>query len=1594
MTNHSLEHSVLVVNTLHIKTNKGGNGSAWLHFPQEDTSKAYLYTARHCLFSENETDFEQAVTVEILSIEPSITFSTTDKDCRLLTFKGLKKADDVAILIIPRHWFLTFAEVVVDFIKLPSLPIDCQLTGFPEKNNFQYKELLAKITTRRADEINVFEILVNNDLRTFYSDGKQAIEGMSGGGVVVNQGGKTYLVGIIIEFDETYKEISGVAITHFDKLLRQAHLPPLLLSYSNDLGLNPDKFSDLLDISRTELGNRYSPQLNFDLPIAQIFHGAAFDNVFQQRARNAFHNLLVVTSKNAKSSTNEPAFDSYRPYFEEQIQWFGQFYQNTKWSADSSNLTIDALKKLKKAVRDFFDRTREIQSELWNINEQLKKEQGKEKDYYRNPLGWSLSHIEDINSAIRDFDNNFLSHGMLQLAVSPYLIINGAAGKGKSHLLADIATQREKNGLPSLLILGQKMVQGDIWKQIMIQIDVNCTREELLKTLNEIGKHIGSRVLFIVDAINEGGGKVLWQNQLAGFIEAFRQYPFIGLVISVRSTYYDILVPEHICNDPSVLTVDHLGFAGHEWEVVQHFCKNFGLETPRFPILAPEFSNPQFLYLLCQGLQNLRQTIFPFGVNGIAWLYRIFTEGINSKILKTAEFSELAWSHINFIQKAVEYFADNIVDKEGHRLINDEAFLLFNKFDYCPKPNLLQVLLSENVLLRDMGHNWQTNKVEEFIQFSYERFGDFAIAHRLLNRYFDPNNPKATFSNGGDLKTYFQKDFYQKEGIFNAVILYLAEDYDLEVFEIISDKWTGDDYPIDIYRRRFHSAFLNSLEWRSIEKIDFEKIKDYINNEILRGYWGGNFFLWLLNFATIPKHPLNIELLHHILWHQSLAERDSWWIEKTNGEFTEEDSIIRRLINWAREEYVKQLDDEVAQLAATTLAWFLVSPNQELRDSSTLALVNLLESKPRVMVSILEKFKEVNDPYVSERLYAAAYGVALRSLDTEGVSFLAQWVFDNVFKNGQPPVHILLREYAQGIIEWALYQKMAIDVDVALIRPPYNSDMPDLPTEQDVAKFKIDYNRLDYQKDEYKNRAQNQISGSLRGYGTDRFDKTIGSAFEMFHFISFRDEQIYKNFKKQLKGEVKALFKLLEQSIKIIHTPLLGSEQLRQTQQRFQETLANDLPQAIERLLSKVSKTEAVTLINTVIPHIMINKNANNRQRNRLDYEPFIRWMLQRVFDLGWNKELHGEFDDRITRWADYGRSQTEAKVERIGKKYQWIAFHEMMARLTDNYYLNRDGIVSADKPFLYHGTWEMYLRNIDPTVTVTPTSKDDEWDRLEKLKYDNWDMPNKTWLSEKLDLPDVAKIIIQRNPKTPQYEWLNLYANPDWSEPTPFGEEKSDYPNKQIWYQIRSYLVKKSEEKAIVDWMAQQNFWNHWMPQVMEHHNLFNREFYWSAAYRDVTNDRKDKLKWSTFRGTRFKGIITTEHFSAGGGSYALQNGISFQRPAQYLFDKMALQYSPKDGEWINNKGNVIAFDPSVSSKEKSSLWVRRDALDAVLKHEKLAIVWTIMGEKQVLRGHYGMREQDDPLILNGVFSLNYGAKMDGKPQSYWFDIEQASII
>ena len=116
------------------------------------------------------------------------------------------------------------------------------------------------------------------------------------------------------------------------------------------------------------------------------------------------------------------------------------------------------------------------------------------------------------------------------------------------------------------------------------------------------------------------------------------------------------------------------------------------------------------------------------------------------------------------------------------------------------------------------------------------------------------------------------------------------------------------------------------------------------------------------------------------------------------------------------------MDEESAELGATLLSWFLASTNRQLRDTATKALVQLLHNRMQVLIPLLEKFSKVDDPYIHERLYGVALGCAVRSKSKEYLASLCQYIYSSVFNvEGEVYPHILLRDYARNVIEYAIF---------------------------------------------------------------------------------------------------------------------------------------------------------------------------------------------------------------------------------------------------------------------------------------------------------------------------------------------------------------------------------------------------------------------------------------------------------------------------------------------------------------------------------------------------------------------------------------------
>lgn len=92
----------------------------------------------------------------------------------------------------------------------------------------------------------------------------------------------------------------------------------------------------------------------------------------------------------------------------------------------------------------------------------------------------------------------------------------------------------------------------------------------------------------------------------------------------------------------------------------------------------------------------------------------------------------------------------------------------------------------------------------------------------------------------------------------------------------------------------------------------------------------------------------------------------------------------------------------------------------------------------------------------------------------------------------------------------------------------------------------------------------------------------------------------------------------------------------------------------------------------------------------------YCAWICEKAYDFGWSYEKHGKFDYYI----NLGNGRQPAKIERIGKKYQWIAYHEYLCNLLDNY-KKKDGWGEKAKTFVpkLYNLLNSRRSNIDPSL-------------------------------------------------------------------------------------------------------------------------------------------------------------------------------------------------------------------------------------------------------------------------------------------------------
>jgi hypothetical protein len=771
--------------------------------------------------------------------------------------------------------------------------------------------------------------------------------------------------------------------------------------------LAPDWFTAHLAEVLAAAGPRYSAELNVQLPIAICFDALGYtaefrEHVAQQRQR--YRKSLTKALDSTKVNTKDSKLAATNAAFERAgtavLRSLSKL-SDTLPSAPLFDDVVAAVSGARRATEAVFSHSSSSASpSSVNAESAAPGSVGGVSEYQGYALDNFLTSIREIEE--------FSESSPSEVAGRPAMLLTGEAGSGKTHLLCDVARLRVDAKLPTIVVLGQQLGRSDVWRQILERLGLRCTRDEFLGALESIAEAKNCRALILIDAINEAT-EIDWLIDLPPMLEVISRYPRLGVAVSCRSTYTGELVRNDLI--PGKLShIEHDGFASRHFEALTLFCRYYGIETLNAVPLDPEFENPLFLKLYCQGLKNRGLSRPPTGHHGLHRIFSFLLESVNEKLQKRTELDYPSDDPI--VQRAVDAIADAMLEAGRYALPREQANKLLDsilpRLDKGYSGSLLRKLIGEGILADNHYRSDEAESPVHIIVFGYERLADYQIARRLLEKYLKGENPNDAFAPDGPFARIFsQERIHHLGGLLSALIILVPERTGYELCELMTQFRASPQYA---------QSFLEALPWRDGRHITQHAV-EYIEELLEQGdphsaiHSKSDVVIdRLLLLVALPSHPLNATWLDSRLASFSMPERDLLWStflhRARRTRRSQRLGAVERLLEWSWPEVeavdpFAGFDDEVVELAAIAVIWCFTTSNRYIRDRATKALTCILYRRLHLIPALLSRFASVNDPYVTERLLCAIYGAVMRSKGRDQIGRVALDVYQRYFENGR-----------------------------------------------------------------------------------------------------------------------------------------------------------------------------------------------------------------------------------------------------------------------------------------------------------------------------------------------------------------------------------------------------------------------------------------------------------------------------------------------------------------------------------------------------------------------------------------------------------------
>ncbi|MER8199472.1 hypothetical protein ABTY00_36810 [Streptomyces microflavus] len=1037
-----------------------------------------------------------------------------------------------------------------------------------------------------------------------------------------------------------------------------------------------------------------------------------------------------------------------------------------------------------------------------------------------------------------------------QAAEKKTWLLLGEAGQGKTHLLVDAVRRAVDDGRPALVVFGQELTGHNALSEIAQKRGLGLLPErDFLQAMDSAGAASGCRFLLIIDALNDSDDAGNWKSELLALQVRLAGYRHIALLVSCRSTFRSVVVPDRFDGPVSV----HSGFAGREMEGLESYLRGSAAVLPNTPLLASVFTNPLFVKLYADSLSKSQERGGSDGhPRDRSAVFDAYVDHRAETICTRLGLDPLERP----VHRAVDALASRMAAARLSVLPREEARALADA--YAPAATAWPDTMLGQLLAQGIVSNERTFKAEQGtgIGFPYQALGD----DRVVRSVFAAHRDEVDSLRGGrslavdsSLRSWLHQAApnYQE-----AASILLPEQTGTELIDLLADSPPSATDAAGPGRREagrgflLARSFLETLPLRSTPSVN-ERTIELLNETAARHGRNSDVLEAVLAVTAEPGHLLNADRLHRVLLRKPRPERDAWWGVETYS-LLRDVTALHRLLRWA-EQYPTPHDlhpaiftarprlgdrtrpvmasgasaEEAIRLSATTLVWTLTSSNRFLRDRATKALVQLLLGYGDVLVSLLDRFlhkdaEKVDDPYLFERLVWVAYGVLARRGESDSqhrlLSTVARRLLTYCYGDVGSPAHAsrnaLLCEAATRVVTMAHHAGAITGEEADAVRHPHAcAEVGQAPAEEDLDVL--------FPWREQKESLWGSIRSSLSSLG-DFADYQVRPAVGHFSLLPLssgyprrpawqrRDDRVVVDparipaFAQSLPEPVRPAL-----STQAAVEQLLTGHKARQVLDKDQYALLRDcrVPPADDERLAAA----------------------------QVDAQWAARWVLARVADLGWTPELFAEFDNMRGR---HSGSRQSHKGERIGKKYQWMALHELVERLANHRHPHRWAEHDAAE---YPGAAQLSLLDIDPSLPPArhPFSDDDDSrpDEADHATFAAADpahpltppipvLPDAEgvdeWINRPDNLPNLIDLGIRTDSQSRQWVVLHELATDDhdgrgWSVTRGQAEQ---------WHRVNSWLVPDRQLTSLLTWLEGRSLMNRLMPEGADRHSLFLADF------------------------------------------------------------------------------------------------------------------------------------------------------------------------